>query len=217
MKSIKFHIIFCVGILLFGCSSSNMKTRWKADHLSQISYNNILVVGVIKNEDTSFRKKIEYQFVTDLEALGYHAGSALAQFGYKGLADLGEENTYLKLCNRGIDAVITVALIDKERDQNKRSYGLPDFPSKYYYDRIWNYKNMQAEVNDKYSDKTSYFWEIILFDLLTLQPQYVIQTKPFNPAKENINTGFLNQGIRKMIKEKIIRKQNGVTKKLKPF
>jgi hypothetical protein len=128
-------------------------------------------VGVVKNEDVSFQKEIEQYFVNNLKGLGYHAVSALNEFGPKGLSNFGEEATYLKLCNKGIDAVITIALINKEKEISGKSYNASGYPVKYYYNRIWNYKNMQNEFSNEYSGQDNFYWEIILFDLVTLEPQ----------------------------------------------
>jgi hypothetical protein len=219
MNKVRLTLIFCVFIIIYGCSSSHIVTTWKPQHYSAANYNNILIVGVVKDEDGSFRTGIETHFVNDLQDLGYHAVSALGEFGPKGLTNLGEAETYLKLCNKGIDAVITVALIDKEKEIDSKSHGASGYPAKYYYDRIWNYKNMQAEFSDQSSGRGNCFWEIILFDLVTLEPQCTIQTRPSDiTAIINNSSEFLKQVIQKMLKEKILKKQeNKVTTQLKAF
>jgi hypothetical protein len=102
--------------------------------------------------------------------------SALHEFGPKGLANLGEEETYIKLCSKGIDAVITIALIDKGKEIKSKSHKAAGYPGKYYYDRIWNYKIIQAEFTNGNLEEAEYFWETILFDLAALEPQCTIQT-----------------------------------------
>src|SRR5437667_368610 len=99
MKKISSQIVFCFCIILSGCTSSHLITTWKAQHFSRVNYNNILVVGIIKNENDSLRREIEKHFVIEMEGLGYHAVSALQEFGPKGLANLGEEETYIKFCD----------------------------------------------------------------------------------------------------------------------
>jgi hypothetical protein len=208
MKKIISQIIFYSCILLCGCTSHHIITTWKAQRFSPVKYNNILVVGVIKSKNDSLRTEIEKHFVNDLEDLGYHAVSALNEFGPKGLANQGEEETYIKLCKKGIDAIITIALIDKEKETSGKSHKTTGYPAKYYYNRIWNYKNIQAEFADGYPEKVDYFWETILFDLAALEPQSTIQTKSFNaPATENVSNDLLKQVIQKMRKEKILKRQ----------
>src|SRR5438876_3791453 len=165
MKKISSQIVFCLCIILSGCTSSHLITTWKAQHFSRVNYNNILIVGVIKNENDSLRGEIEKHFVIEMEGLGYHAVSALQEFGPKGLANLGEEETYIKLCNKGIDAIITIALIDKSKEITGKSHKATGYPGKYYYDRIWNYKNIQTDFTGEHPATSDYFWETILFDL----------------------------------------------------
>jgi hypothetical protein len=219
MKKIRFQIIFCLCVILYGCTSTHVITIWKAQHFSPVNYKNILVVGIIKNENDSLRQEIEKHFVIELEGLGYHAVSALHEFGPKGLANLGEEETYIKLCNKGIDVVITIALIDKRKEIKSKSHKATGYPGKYYYDRIWNYKNIQAEFANGYSANVDCFWETILFDLAALEPQCTIQTRLFNAsAAESKSNELLKQVIQKMLKEKILKKQqNRITRQLKPF
>jgi len=219
MNNIRFQIIFCLCIILYGCTSTHVTTIWKAQHFFPMKYNNILVVGIIKNENDSLRRELEKNFVVDLEGLGYHAVSAVHEFGPKGLADLRGEETYIRLCNRGIDAVITIALIDKRKEMTSKSHKATGYPGKYYYDRIWGYKNIQSEFANGYPQSGDYFWETILFDLASLEPQSTIQTRSFNAADaERRSDELLGHVIQKMRKEKILRRhQNKITTQRKPF
>ena len=194
-------------------------TIWKAQHSTRVNYNNILVAGIIKNENDSLRREIEKHFVIELEDLGYRATSALHEFGPKGLANLGEEETYIKLCNKGIDAVITIALIDKSKEVTSKSHKTIGYPGKYYYDRIWSYKNVQTEFPGEYPATGDYFWETILFDLAALEPQSTIQTRSFNAADaERRSDELLRHVIQKMRKEKTLKKhENKITPQPKPF
>ena len=144
-----------------------------------------MVVGIVKDSSPALRKFIEDSFVQDLRSIGYNAVSALQEFGAKGLTDIEQEATYLKLCNNGIDAVITVALLDKEKERYHTPSRIKYYSGPYYYNRIWSYRHMQAEAipASHFSNlETKYLWESILFDLQTLSPVYVAQTKSFEPA-----------------------------------
>ena len=175
-----------------------------------------MTVGVIKDDNDSIRICVEKSITEDLKAIGYDAVSGLEEFGPKGLANLDHEETYLKLCNRGIDAVIIVALIDKTKEKQfrtRRSYAYSDT---YYYHRIWNYKNIQADLVDKNStEKGDCFWEAILFNLSTLEAECTIQSASFSLPENKIAGQFAKQIVKKMIKENILRNQN--VKSLKPF
>ena len=55
---------------------------------------------------------------------GLIAVSALDEFGTGGLANLAQEETYVKLCNKGIDAVITIALLDGKKEKVFGSFSI---------------------------------------------------------------------------------------------
>ena len=168
-----------------------------------------MTVAVIKDENDSVRKRVEKSITEDLIAVGYNAVSGFDEFGSKGLANLDQEETYLKLCNQGIDAVIIVALLDKTKDKQFRTERSHAYTDTYYYNRIWNYKNIQADLEDKDQIvKNEYFWEAILFNLRTLEAECTIQSLSFSISGDNPSDRFEKQVVRKMIKEKILRKQN---------
>ena len=175
-----------------------------------------MTVGVIKDDNDSIRIRVEESITADLKGIGYDAVSALEEFGPTGLANLDQQETYLKLCNDGIDAVIIVALIDKTKEKQFRTQRSYAYPETYYYNRIWNYKNIQADLVDKNFTVTgNYFWEAILFNLSTLETECTIQSASFSSMEDKIASQFEKQVVKKMIDEKILKKQN--IKKLKPF
>ena len=86
-------------------------------------------------EDSLLRRLIENEATVKLKELGYPSISALEHFGAKGLADMGEEATYIKLCNSGIDFVLTIAFIYKTKEKSYGSEGSLLYPGSYYYNR----------------------------------------------------------------------------------
>ncbi len=180
MKRIKLQIIFLLLFILCGCASPYIRTTWKAQHAFKGKYNKILVVGIIKDEDIILRGQVEKHFMNDLKESGYNALSALEEYGPKGLSNLGQEETYIKLRSSGIDAVITIALIDKAKEKYHKPRKAYGYINNYYFDRIWNYQTIQAELIDGYyPGNNEFFWESILFDLNTLEPLCTLQTTSF--------------------------------------
>lgn len=158
-----------------------------------------MVAGIVKAPNDSFRIKTEKYFAAGLRNMGYNTVTSFDEFGPTGLQNLSEEETYIRLCEKGIDAVIVVALIDlskQERIKQKKTYG---FSGNYYYDRIWNYKNITADFSDENNKSaTGYFWESILFNLRTLEAECTVQTKPFNTISA---TGFSNDFVTRILKQ----------------
>jgi hypothetical protein len=211
MSKTKLVLICGTIALLCGCTSPRVILAWKNQRLPE-NYDRILVAAVVKSPADGLRREIEKDFTQDLMSLGYNAVSRFDEFGQNGLSKLGQEETYIKLCNKGIDAVIIITLIDesKEKQQKiRKSYG---YPNKYYYTRIWNYKNIQADLALKDSGNTSYFWEAILFNLRTLETECTIQTKHFkNFKEEKMAREFEKRVISEMVKQKVLTRKQPIS------
>jgi len=192
-------------ITLSCCSSRHIITVWKANPGYKTGFNQVLVVAILPEEDSLLRKQIENETTLHLRSLGYPAVSALEHFGAKGLADMGQEYTYIKLCNSGIDLVLTIAFLHKEQEKYYPVGGSLIYQSSYYYNRIWNYKNIHAVEK---TNSREYFYESILFDLATLQTLSVFHTHIFDKTeKMKIGNELTKHLPRKMQKEKTLKKQ----------
>jgi hypothetical protein len=178
-----------------------------------------MVVGIIKSKDDSLRMLIEDRFAKAFENQNYHVVPASAEFGAKGLAGLGETDTYIKLCNKGIDAVITITLIDGTKEVYNTPGYMNQYPASYYFSRIWNYKNIQADLTgNSIGNDNPNFWEIIVYDLNTLEALCTIQTKSFLEITDSkIADNFAKQVVDKMFREKILAKKKNQSKLPRPF
>jgi hypothetical protein len=178
-----------------------------------------MTVGIIKSTSDSLRMRIENSFVKAAEGLNYHAVSALSEFGPKGLTGLDQTDTYIKVCNNRIDAVITVALIDGIKEEYQKPGNLFAYPAGYYYNRIWNYKNIEADLTTgDYNKDNSYFWEIIVYNLNTLEAECTMQTRSYTDITDgNVIDELAKEVIRKMQKEKILIRREKHIKTAKPF
>lgn len=211
LKSIRSTVLVLAAALLHSCAPSYLARSWKAPNTIPRSYSKIMVVGVVKAADTTLRRNMETHLVTQLNDLGYHAVSALNEYGTQGLSNLAQEETYLKLCERGIDAVMTVALLDNQEGRRDASSGKKQYTDRYYYNHIWNYRNIQGDLTDTAANTqnaTPFFLESILFDLQTLQPLYVVETKPFNAATfYNLQQDYGNRVVKNMLRHKVLKRQ----------
>jgi hypothetical protein len=212
-------IFFLLAILMIaGCRSSHIILAYKNPNRPRQEYKRIVVAGIVKSENDSLRIQIEKWFADDLKKLGYNAVSATDEFGPGNFGVEGQAETYRKLCGKGIDAVITIALVDKSKEKNSQPRKVYGYPNNYYYDRVWNYKNILANLSDESNQNNSgYFWESIFFDLSTLEAQCTVQTRSFNVMDEKkISRDFENQIIYKMVRQKILTR-NLKGNNLKPF
>lgn len=183
-----------------GCHSPQLVSVWKSEAPALGDYKSILVVGILSKPETIARENLESRIVIELTSLGYVASSAYSVFGQTGLAQPAQEATYAKLCESGIDAVLTVALVPSA-ELPVKAYREPNA---YYYQKIWNYRNRLDSLD--YSG-SQYQWETVLFDLRTLQAISVIESKPFTGQHwEQLLPGLPKDLVGKMLEEKVIRK-----------
>lgn len=209
-----FFLLFVAALAVFGCAHPHVVTTWKPVNTKHILLNKILVTGIVQDTNLALRRLMEQQFVTDLKSRGYNAVAATEEFGPGGLANLQQEQTYQKLCGQGIDAVLTIALLDKKKEQKYVPARVHYYSSLYYYNRVWDYKKIRADLQnqpDSNSKDTQYLWECILFDLSTLQPLYSAQTRSFDPALTTSEAqGYANRMVNLLLKEKLIAKPEPV-------
>ncbi len=204
----KLLFIYCLSIFVYGCHPQKTITLWKTQHTILPSQNKIMVVSIIKDHNDSMRIDVEDGMVKNLQSLGYYAVSSFREFGKKGLSDLSQEATFIKLCNNGIDAVLTIAVLDKVKQEVNNPGRFSQNTNYHYYNRIWNYRNMQADLSVNKPDSGTFFLgEGILFDLRTLEPLQVVQTMPIKPGSKNI-PAYLYPILNKMKYEKTLVKQN---------
>ena len=97
--------------LLAACAAPSVVTTWSSRENLSKNINHILVVYAAPMEDTILRRRVEDRFSAELTMAGYHATPSLTAFGPKGLAYRSQEETFIKLCTYGFDAVLTVTLL----------------------------------------------------------------------------------------------------------
>ena len=100
-----------------GCTTSKITYTWKVTDAGTKKYNKIMVLGLIRENDRTLQENMENHLVDDLQNLGYIAVSAYKEYGPKGFDKMDEQAALAKLKNSGVDAVITVVLLDKEKER----------------------------------------------------------------------------------------------------
>ncbi|ANE49940.1 hypothetical protein [Flavisolibacter tropicus] len=207
MKSLIYKAVFIL-LLANSCISFSQLSVWKEQNKPRVRLNKILVVSIVHDSLFEVRKNIEDCFVKTLSNHGHHSVSALETFGYKGLANMELEQTYVVLCNQGIDAVLTIALLDDNKDYKHPSNYSDKFTSSYYYKRILNYRASQVDIEGSAQNKEEpdqVLWEATLFNLSTLSPVYWAQTKPFKVANVKSYDNYCRMILNNMFKQKILR------------
>lgn len=204
MKKIK-QLSLILLLLATGCSSSKITTSWKAKNDAPLQYKNILVLGLIPEKDRRIQERMEEHMVGDLTDMGYTAISALQEYGPKTFEGLSEKEVIQKLTNKGVDAIITIVLLDKKKERKYipgRAYNSGEF---------WNYygtRNRMIYEPGYYVTDTKYFWETNFYEMQNQSLLYSVQTRSFSPeTSETMSHEYGKLIVDDMLKQKILLKK----------
>jgi uncharacterized protein YcfL len=209
----KNSILISMVFLLAGCRANRTVTAWETQLVEPVQYQRIMVVAILPDEDSVVRKTIETSFSTVLTNLGYKTVTALSEFGQTGLRNMGEDESYIKVRDKGIDAVVTIALVNKTRETSTIPASGLNYRNTFYFNRILQYKNNLTQPGTS-THGEQYYWECLLFDISKLEAAIAVQTIPSTkPAQVKLGNDLARHLIRKMVREKTLKKQ----KPLKAF
>ena len=190
-------------VIISGCASSKITSSWKLQSAVAPKPLKIMVIGIIKESDRSIQENMENHLVGDLEKLGYTAVSSLKEYGPNGFKKGDTTAAILKLKNSGVDAVLTIVLLDKEKEQQ---YVSTNYRNQFYGYRYEMY--MRVFEPGYYITNTSYFWESNFYDLKSLQLLYSVQTKSFNPDDvAALAHEYGKMIVKDMVKQKVLSQQ----------
>jgi len=213
------RIGFILLLIAVGCTTSRITSSWKAEKTNPQKYNKIMVLGLIREADRSLQAKMENHLVSDLSELGYTAVSSLKEYGPKVFDNMDEAAAISKLKNSEIDAVITIVLLDKEKERKYIPGNMYYSPYNYYYNRFWGYRTaLYNRIYEPgyYITNTRYFWESNLYDMSTQKLVYSVQTQSFDPANsESMGHEYGQLIVKNMVKLKVLPDQ--LTLPSKPF
>lgn len=172
--------------LLLGCGpSSYITSSWKAQNMQPKKFKKIVVLGLIREKDRSLREKMEQHLVEDLKNAGYDAVCSCDEYNPKAFENLTEEQSLAKLKTSGVDAVLTIVLLDKTQERYYVPGQVRYTPYHIYYSRFWGYSRTiygRIYTEGYYTLDTKYFWESNLYDLESNELLYSAQSQSFDPA-----------------------------------
>ena len=171
-----------------------------------MKFNKILVLGLINDKDRRIRELMEQHFAGDLTDLGYTAISALQEYGPKAFDGLTEKEALSRITNSGVDAVITIVLLDKLK---KKTYIPPHLSLSRNFGTYYEYRQNSLYQPGYYVSDTKYFWESNFYELPGQALLYSAQTKSFSPANiESMGHEYGQMIVKSLTKEKILSPQN---------
>jgi hypothetical protein len=204
--------VFFAALFIFSsCTSSRITSSWKSPDLQPKKYKKILVLGLLKETDRPLRERMEEHIIGDLKNLGYDAVCSCIEYDPKAFNNMKEEEALQKLDAGGIDAVLTVVLLDKTKE---RYYvpGRVNYTPYTIYNRHWwgYYSTMYGRIYEPgyYEVSTKYFWESNFYDLGTKQLLYSVQTESFDPGSaQSLAHEYGKLIINSMVKDQVLTDQ----------
>jgi hypothetical protein len=184
MKKLMIISGFILGWSLFSCNSSKIMSSWKAGNLPANKYRKIMVMALVKESDNALKEAMEQHLVGDLNEKGIEAMSSFQQYGPKAFENLTEAEAVQKIKNSGVDAIMTIVLLNKINERYYVPGRISYTPYASYYNRWWGYYstlNRRVYMPGYYVNNTEFFWESNLYDAANKELVYSVQTKSFNP------------------------------------
>lgn len=193
---------FCIS-----CSSTKISSSWKSPDAVTKPYHNIMVWGILPEKDSITRKQMEAHLLNDLVSKGYHAVSSLEVYKTKAYQKLTAQEIIDEFKSTGVDAVITIVLLKKEKEEKYYPSGVFDQPmnTSGNLDRYYNTTFERIFTPGYYLSTTNYFWEVNLFEVKEDRLTYSARTKSFDPeSTEKLAHENGLKIMKDMLKKKII-------------
>ncbi|MBX2922060.1 MAG: hypothetical protein KF746_07700 [Chitinophagaceae bacterium] len=211
MKWKKYAAILLLPLALAACSTNTKITSsWKGPNgYTAGKEDKILVLGMLPDKDRSMRENIEAELVKSLREQGYDAVSAYETFGPRSFKGQDEKKVMEELKDKNIQSIITIALLDKEKERKYTPGRVDYFPNigynpfwrryVYYYDRVYN--------PGYYTNSTNYFVESNLYDVGSNRLVYSVQSKTLDPSSlQQMARNYSKAIVKDMEKNNILQK-----------
>ena len=201
-------LAFVVLLFLSSCGPTRITSTWKPDDVTSKKFDKILVLGLMQEKDRDLREKMEQHLLNSLQSYGYNVICACEEYGPKSFENMTEKQAIGGLTNKGIDAVLTIVLLNKTKERYYVPARVYYSPYAMYHDQFWNYYETihgRIQSTGYYRDDTKYFWETNLYDLTTGKLLYSIQTSSFNPeSTESLSQEYGQLIARNVVKNKVL-------------
>lgn len=125
-----------------------------------------MVLALLPDADRELQKQLEARMVSELSAKGFTAMSAFQIFGPK-YFPTNEMEALNRLNNSGADAVLTIVLLDKDKQKDYTPGYVRVRPVGYYRTWYGYYRTVYSRVYSPgyYRTSTTFIWESNLYDL----------------------------------------------------
>jgi hypothetical protein len=194
-------------LIALSCNSTRVSSSWSAKNYTAPVYQHLLVWGILSRNDSTLRYQMEHHLVGDLRSLGYTAYSSMDVMGNQAFDRIGEKEVVARFMNSGVDAIITIVLLDRKKESDYKPGHIEYKPvTEYeYLEKYYTQKYIQVYTPGYYQTTTRYFWESNLYDLRPEKLVYAVRTRSFNPSS---TTALAHENglqiLKDMIQQKIL-------------
>lgn len=206
MKKLGIILAAVVVLAMAACTSTRVTTSWRANDAQLKKGEKVMVMAVVPPRDRTLRAQMEGHTVSELRRKGYNAVSALDVYGPGELEKMNEKQMVNKLKGSDVGQVMTIVLLDRNRQRNF----VPDYGmyGPYGYYRFWPYYSMwynRMYTPGYYTYDMRYQWESNLYDLQTGQMLYSVQSKSYDPpTTERMAVLYAQQVVKDMGRQQIL-------------
>ena len=206
-------ILILLFLFLFSsCETLEITNSWRISPLPGVGVKRILVMGFTREADRTVIVEMERHFQEDLGARGYEAVSAQQEYGPKAFDELTESEALNRFQRSGFDAVLTIVLLDKEKERHYVPGQVLYTPYGYYYGRFWGYRSVMFQriyEPGYYVTDTRCFWESNLYSLQTSDRVQALlfsaQSRSFEPDNaSSFGHQYAKSIIERMVKQGVL-------------
>ncbi len=140
----------------------------------------MLVLALFTEKNNRAKRAMENELAKDLNKFGYDAVAATQQFGSTIFSGMSEQDVLQKLREKGIESVVTITLVNKDKQKRyvPSTYGYrPGFWGYYSYYSPWSYRYGPGYQPARTEVNTSYVFETNLYNVNTNQLLYSAESK----------------------------------------
>src|SRR4051812_48094216 len=106
-------------LVMVACSSTKVTNSWKASNAGNINSKKVLVLAISKdNTEIPARINMEQELANNLRQSNINAAAASTEFSPRAFRNMNEQRAMRVLRNKGYDAVMTIVMLDKSKEEH---------------------------------------------------------------------------------------------------
>jgi hypothetical protein len=195
-------------VLAMACSNSKVTSSW-VDPNTKAPLKKVMVVALMNTKDRPLKQQMEEQFAQELTAQGVSATTSFNSFGPKGFEGMKERQVVNQLRNSNINGIVTIVLLDKNKEQNYVPGNVQYNPQTVYVrrNRFYGYYTTYYDrvyTPGYYETNTNYFFETNVYDVSRNKVLYSAQSESFDPSSIESMADKQSKAVVKDMKKKEI-------------